>query len=95
VSGIVNINDENVGVVSTGLDESLETVGCSFDLETHPGASVRNCPPNTGIVVCNEDLRSHLVRPGVTGPERPVVPFLAKGRDASPVHGTSVALMRR
>jgi hypothetical protein len=50
----MDIDDKNVGFVSTGLDQSLEPVGCGIDLESSPEAAVCNRPENAGIVVRNE-----------------------------------------
>jgi hypothetical protein len=52
--GHMDIDDKNVGFVSTGLDQSLEPVGCGIDLESSPEAAVCNRPENAGIVVRNE-----------------------------------------
>jgi hypothetical protein len=54
--GHVDVNDENVGPVLTGLDQDLESGGRSFDIEAHPGTSIGDGPENTGIVVGNENL---------------------------------------
>jgi hypothetical protein len=40
----VNVNDENIGLMLTGLDQGLEPAGGGFDVEAHPGASVGDRP---------------------------------------------------
>jgi hypothetical protein len=81
----VDIDDENVRIISTGFDQGLESVGRGFDLETHQGASIGDCPQDTGIVVGNKHPWRHLVsfeliHRAHLQSERPVVRFLTQDR---------------
>jgi hypothetical protein len=40
----VNVNDENIRLMLTGLDQGLKSAGRGFDVEAHPGASVGDGP---------------------------------------------------
>jgi hypothetical protein len=40
----MDVNDENIGLMLTGLDQGLESAGRGFDVEAHPGTSVGDSP---------------------------------------------------
>jgi hypothetical protein len=40
----VNVNDKNIGLMLTGLDQGLESASGGFDVEAHSGASVGDSP---------------------------------------------------
>jgi hypothetical protein len=55
--GHVDIQQENIGLPLSGLDQNLQSVACGFDIEAHPDAAVGNGSQNAGVVIGNEDLR--------------------------------------
>jgi hypothetical protein len=56
--GHLDIDDEDVGLIFTGLDHGLQAAGGGFNIEAHRGASGGDGPENTGVVVGNEYLWS-------------------------------------
>jgi hypothetical protein len=81
----MDVNDKNVGIISTGFDQGFESVSRGLDLETHHGASIGDCPQDTGIVVGNKHPWRHLVSSELIHrahlqSERPVVRILTKDR---------------
>jgi hypothetical protein len=54
----VDIDDEDVGLIFTGLDHGLQAAGGGFHIEAHRGASGGDGPENTRVVVGNEYLWS-------------------------------------